>query len=260
MVISMRIFVVNSRKINAVISVVSVAALALATVGMLVSAKENRILPIYNVENSNKQIAVTFDAAWDDSNVDELISIMDEYGVKSTVFAVGEWAEKYPDAVKKLSDAGHEIANHSDKHRHIKSMSKDEFIADVKACNERLTAITGKTVTLYRGAYGEYNNMSVSAVESLGMYYIQWDCDSLDWKPDYTVDMIVSSALKKAKPGSIMLLHIGAKLTAEALPRILTELKNEGYRFVTVSELIYKDNYKIDSSGKQIRCAPGKSD
>lgn len=251
----MRVYVFHSRKINAFISAASVAVLLFVTVGMFVAAKANRLLPIYSVENSEKLIAITFDAAWDDSGLDEILSVLSDYDARSTVFAVGDWAEKYPDAVKKLVDSGHEIGNHSNKHEHISGMTRDAFMSDLKACNERLTAITGKPVTLYRGAYGEYSNMSVAAVEEAGMYYIQWNCDGLDWKPNYTTDMIVSAALKNVKSGSIMLLHIGAKLTHEALPQILSKLKAEGYRFVTVSELIYKDNYSIDGQGRQIPCA-----
>ncbi len=248
----MKIVVLHSKQINFFVAVSSVLALAFVTVGMLVSAKANRLLPIYCTQNDKRQIAITFDAAWDDSGVDELIEIMDKHSACSTVFVVGEWAQKYPDAVKKLDAKGHLIANHSNKHLHLKNMTTEQFVKDTKACNDVINQLTDKDVTLYRGAYGEYNNMSVEAIRKMGMYYIQWDCDSLDWKPDYTVDMIVESALKNVKPGSIMLLHIGAKNTAQALDKILSQLSSEGYQFVTVDELIYKENYYIDHTGKQM--------
>ncbi len=248
----MRVFVVARRTWIAAMSLLAAVAVAVTTAGCLVAARENRLLPIYSVEDSQKRVAITFDAAWTADEVDELIAVLEKFDARVTVFAVGEWAEKYPDAVKKLSAAGHELANHSDSHKHLDGLSKEEFCADVRACNERIERLTGKKVTLYRGPYGEYNNMAVAAIEEMGMYYLQWDCDSLDWKPNYTVEMVVNAALKKVRPGSVMLLHIGAEPMIKALPIILERLSGEGYSFVTAGELILKENYTIDHTGRQI--------
>lgn len=247
----MRVFVVPKKVWMAALSLCAALAVTAAAAGCLIAARSNRLLPIYSVEDSKKRIAITFDAAWTADEVDELVEVLKKYDAKVTVFAVGDWVKRYPDAVKKLSDAGHELANHSDAHKHLDSMSKDEFCADVKACNKRIEEITGKPVTLYRGPYGEYNNMAVAAIAEMGMYYLQWDCDSLDWKPNYTVDMVVEAALKNVRSGSIMLLHIGAEPMIKALPVILERLKGEGYEFVTAGELIYKENYEIDHTGRQ---------
>ena len=247
----MKILVLSSKQVNFILSITTVIALVVLALGTYVSANANRLLPIYSVENSKKQVAITFDAAWDDSGLDDIMSVLKKHNAQSTVFAVGEWVDKYPDAVRKLDEAGHLMANHSDRHIHLNKMNAQQFKADVLNCNKRIEAITGKPVTLYRGPYGEYNNMSVSAIKNMGMYYLQWDCDSLDWKPNYTVEMITKSALKNVQSGSIMLLHIGAKHTAAALENILTELEQEGYTFVTVNELILKDNYTIDHTGRQ---------
>lgn len=249
----MKILVLSSKQVNFILSVTSVVALALLTWGTYVSANANRLLPIYSVENNKKQVAITFDAAWDDSGLEDIMKVLKKYNAPATVFAVGEWVDKYPDAVKKLDNAGHLMANHSDRHIHLNKMNAEQFKADVKNCNKRIEAITGNPVTLYRGPYGEYNNMSVSAIENMDMYYVQWDCDSLDWKPDYTVDMITKSALKNVQSGSIILLHIGSKHTAAALENILAQLEKDGYTFVTVDQLILKDNYTIDHRGRQIK-------
>ena len=249
----MKILVLSSKQVNFILCVTTVVALVLLTFGTYVSANANRLLPIYSVENSKKQVAITFDAAWDDSGLDDIIAVLKRHNAPSTVFAVGEWVDKYPDAVKKLDAAGHLMANHSDKHIHLNKMNAEQFKADVLACNKRIEAITGKPVTLYRGPYGEYNNTAVSAIENMGMYYIQWDCDSLDWKPNYTADMITAAALKNVQSGSIILLHIGAKHTATALENILTKLEKEGYTFVTVDQLILKENYTIDHAGRQMK-------
>ena len=178
----MKILVLSSKQINFILSVTTVIALVLLTWCTYVSANANRLLPIYSVENSKKQVAITFDAAWDDSGLDDIMKVLKKHSAASTVFAVGEWVDKYPDAVRKLVDAGHLMANHSDRHIHLNKMNAEQFKADVQSCNKRIEAITGKPVTLYRGPYGEYNNMSVSAIKNMGMYYVQWDCDTIDIK------------------------------------------------------------------------------
>ena len=217
----------------------------------LTAAAAERLLPVYRVENEKRQIALTFDAAWTADDVDDLIAVLARYDAPATVFAVGEWARRYPDAVKKLAAAGHELANHSDSHRHLSALDAEAFRRDVADCNETLTALTGRPVTLYRGPYGEYNNAAVAAVQSMGMTYVQWDCDSLDWKPGYTVEDILAAARKNVRPGSILLLHVGAAHTAEALPLLLEGLKGEGYAFVTVSDLLLKGETVIDHEGCQ---------
>jgi len=249
----LKILVMSSKQVNYILCVATVITLVILALGTYVSANANRLLPIYSVENNKKQVAITFDAAWDDSGLDDIMTVLKKYDAPSTVFAVGEWVDKYPDAVKKLDEAGHLMANHSNKHIHLNKMNAEQFREDVQNCNKRIEAITGKPVTLYRGPYGEYNNMSVSAIKNMNMYYVQWDCDSLDWKPDYTVDMITKAALKNVQSGSIILLHIGAKHTAAALENILVQLEKEGYSFVTVDKLILKDNYTIDHTGRQIK-------
>lgn len=247
----MKVFVLTRRMWRTALSVCAAAAVTATAAGCLIAAQSQRLLPIYCVEDTKKRVAITFDAAWGADDVDDLIQILAEYDAPATIFAVGEWVEKYPDAVKKLAQAGHRFGNHSDAHKHLDDMSDSAFRDDVQSCNARIEKITGQPVTLYRGPYGEYNNRSVAAIEDMGMYYIQWDCDSLDWKPSYTVDTVVKSALKNVKPGSIMLLHIGAEPTTKALPIILQQLKKDGYELVLVEDLILKKDYVIDHTGRQ---------
>ena len=90
------------------------------------SASRSRLLPIYSVDRSDNLVSLTFDAAWSADDTDDIIRLLDSYGVKATFFCVGTWVEAHPDAVKKLHDAGHEIMNHSDKHPHITNISEEK--------------------------------------------------------------------------------------------------------------------------------------
>ena len=154
---------------------------------------------------------------------------------------------------KALADAGHEVMSHSNHHDHYNSLSTQQIIDDVTASNQRISASTGVTPTLIRCPYGEYDDHVIAAIRSMGMEPIQWDVDSLDWK-DYDAATIIRRVTehKHLGNGSIILCHNGAKHTAEALDELITILKQKGFTFVPISELIIRENYHMDVAGKQI--------
>ncbi len=211
-----------------------------------------RKLPIYSVATDEKKIAITFDAAWSAEDTDELIAILKKHNAKATIFAVGDWVEKNPEAVKKFHKNGHEMANHSDTHAAFSKISRDEIKQEILNCNKKIETITGSSPKLVRAPSGDYDNKSIEVAESHDMKMIQWDCDSLDWKK-LSVDEMYNRVTSKVQSGSILLFHNGVENTGEALDKILTKLKPDGYEFVTVSKLIYWDNYEIDHTGKQIK-------
>ena len=143
-----------------------------------VFATGNRKLPIYCVETDKKQIAISFDAAWGNDDTQQLIDILKKYDVPATFFVVGAWVDKYPESVKALSDAGHQIQNHSNTHPHMPQLSKEQMKNEIESCNQKIEAITGKCPTLLRPPYGDYDNSLIEVMESLNMYTIQWDVDS----------------------------------------------------------------------------------
>ena len=210
-----------------------------------------RLLPIYCVQRDNKAVSLTFDAAWGNEDTELLISILGRYQVKATFFVVGDWVEKYPESVKALMDAGHEVMNHSDDHAHFSKLSSEEIISNVSACSDKIEAVTGVRPTLFRAPFGEYDDNVVGTLISMGLHTIQWDVDSLDWK-EIPADEIVRRVTGKVGPGSIVLFHNAALHTPEALPAVIEYLLKEGYAIVPVSELILKDNYTIDHTGRQI--------
>ncbi len=174
--------VVSKTKAYMLLSLAAALVVAGTCFSVLTAARSRRRLPIYRVENSKRQIALTFDAAWTADDVPDILEILARYDAKATVFAVGDWAAQYPEAVKALAKAGHELGNHSASHIHLNKLDASTFREDVQRCNQTLTELTGKPVTLYRGPYGEYNDTAVAAIEAMGMYYIQWDCDTLETK------------------------------------------------------------------------------
>jgi len=206
--------------------------------------------PIYCVEKDYKVLSISFDAAWGNEDTQQLIDILGKYNIKATFFVVGEWVDKYPESVKALHDAGHEVMSHSNDHAHFNSLSAEEITADLNTCNDKIEAVTGVRPTLFRCPYGEYDDHVINAVRSLGMEPIQWDVDSLDWK-DLSAGEITQRVTSKVQPGSIVLFHNAALHTPEALPAIIEALLQEGYQFVPISQLILDGNYTIDHTGRQ---------
>lgn len=191
---------------------------------------------------------------WGNEDTQQLIDILGRYHVKATFFVVGDWVEKYPESVKALSDAGHEVMSHSDHHDHFNTLSAQEITADLTACSDKIEAITGVRPTLFRPPYGEYDDHVISTVRGMGIQPIQWDVDSLDWK-DYDAATITQRVTEKVGPGSIVLFHNAALHTPEALPGILEYLLGQGYDIVPVSQLVLPGeegvDYTIDHTGRQ---------
>jgi polysaccharide deacetylase family sporulation protein PdaB len=209
-----------------------------------------RKLPIYCTEQDEKICSLSFDAAWGNEDTQQLIDILDKYNIKATFFLVGEWVDKYPESVKALSDAGHEIGNHSDTHPHMPTLSREDMAKEINACNDKIEAITGKRPTLFRAPFGDYDDTLIEVLDSQGMYCIQWDCDSLDWK-DRSADQIYERVASNAEPGSICLFHNAAKNTPEALPQIIEHLTTDGFKILPVGKHIYKENFSINFEGRQ---------
>ncbi|MCD7729351.1 MAG: polysaccharide deacetylase family protein [Clostridia bacterium] len=210
-----------------------------------------RKIPIYCVGREDKYISITFDCAWGTDYTDSILNALRVSGVAATFFMVEFWAEKYPDYVKKIDEAGCEIGTHSSTHSYMSKLSESQIREELLSSSQAIAAITGKAVELFRPPYGDYDNLLISTAEDMGLYTIQWDVDSLDWKGLSATD-IAMRVINKVQSGSIILMHNNGEHTAEAVPIILQTLINSGYKFVPVGELIYRDNYTIDSSGKQI--------
>ena len=160
------------------------------------------------------------------------------------------WTEKYKDYVSAISEAGHEIGTHSKTHSYMSKLSSAEISAELESSAAAITAVTGKKVDLFRAPYGDYDDEVINTAEKDGFYTIQWDVDSLDWK-DLSASEIATRVTSRVKSGSIILMHNNGLHTAEAVPVILQTLIERGYTFVPVGELIYRQNFTVDSQGRQ---------
>lgn len=214
------------------------------------SSTNEKLLPIYNVKTEEKKVALTMNCAWNANDIDSILKILEENNVKITFFMVGDWIEKYPEEVKKIYEAGHEIGSHSDTHPHVNNLRYEENIEEIEKSNDKIEKITGSRTNLYRTPYGEYNTTVLQAAQDKGYYTIQWNLDTLDYT-GLTGNEMWNRIKDKLGPGDIILMHNGTEHTADSLGMLLKNIKEKGLEVTKISELIYKDNYTIDVNGTQ---------
>lgn len=251
----MRVFIISGKKLLIGLSLFVATTVMAVGGGTLVVGKvaptssQPKQLPIYSVKTEEKKIGITFDAAWGNSDTDQLIEILKKHNAKATFFTTGEWVDRYPEDVKKLYAAGHDIQNHSDRHPHVAQINPKKLIADTKACDDKIEKLIGKRPTLYRAPYGEYDNEMLATFEK-SHQVIQWNVDSRDWQRP-AIEKMVKSVTEHTGPGSILLFHNDIPATPIALDSILTQLDKAGYQYILVSDLVFKENYTIDGNGVQ---------
>jgi polysaccharide deacetylase family sporulation protein PdaB len=220
-----------------------------------VFSNNQRLVPIYSVETDKKQVAITFDCAWGSSDIPSILKTLDDNGCKATFFLVGTWIDKYPEMVKLIADGGHDIANHSNSHAHVNKLSYEKNREDIKACSDKIEKITGFSSKYYRGPYGEYNNTVVKAARDEKHEVIQWSIDTLDYTGKTPKEMC-ERINDKLQNGSIILMHNDTKYTSQGLQLVIDTIEEKGFEIVPVSELIYKENYEINSEGRQRSILP----
>lgn len=196
-----------------------------------------KLYPIYKVDTEKKDVAITFDAAWGADKTIEIMDVCDEFNIKATFFLVGIWVEEYIEQTKEIANRGFEIGSHSYNHPDMTKLNKQAMQMELIKTNELIQNTVNVKPNVFRAPYGAYNNELLSMLKDLGMHGIQWDVDTLDWK-GYGPSQVISRVKDKVGGGSIILCHNNADHVIENTRLILTTLKNEGYNFVTVSELI----------------------
>ena len=208
-----------------------------------------RELPIYCVETQKPQISISFDAAWGNEDTQTILDILASHQVKATFFMTGGWVESFPDDVKKIYEAGHDLGNHSESHQYMTKLSDEEKTQELMTVHNKVKELTGYEMFLFRPPYGDYNNEVVTNARKNGYYPIQWDVDSLDWKNISPEDMIRRAG--DVQSGDIILFHNDSQYLLDALPTLLKSYQEKGLKMVKVSEILLEGETTIDVQGKQ---------
>lgn len=185
---------------------------------------------------TSKKIALTFDDGPHPKVTPQILKILKKYEAKATFFVVGCEVKKYPQVLKDVANAGHEIGNHTFNHKKLTTLSLRNAKLQIDSTDAVIKAAIGHNATVFRPPYGAYNK---SIVNQLNVPNVLWSIDTLDWK-HHNPQKTLAAVQKNAKNGSIVLMHDIHQETADALDSILAMLQKQGYEFVTVSELTTK--------------------
>lgn len=240
------IWVVSGRKIKQLIVVLTAL---IFTIGIIYTEKEN--IPVFfsldgpkavhNVKTIKKQVALTFDISWGETRPEPILDILDKYELKNkvTFFISSPWSEEHPEIVRRMVESGYEIGSHGYKHVNYSKLTDEEIENQILKADSTLKNLAGKDINLLRTPNGDYDSRVLNIANKLNYTVILWDTDSRDWM-NPGVNEIVNRVLDNVHQGDIILMHASdsSKQTHEALPIIIQKLKQEGYEFVTVSQLI----------------------
>ena len=186
-------------------------------------------------------VALTFDDGPHSKNTDDILNILSKYNAYATFFMLGSNAEKYPDVVKRVFDAGNEIGIHTWSHKELTKLSSDEIKKEVDNTASKIEKITGKRPTLVRPPYGSINENVKNTIDNP---LILWNVDSLDWK-SRDKEKIVPLVLNDVQDGDIILLHDIHSTTVPAVEEILKYLVENDYQIITVSQMLNAKGYDL---------------
>ena len=185
-------------------------------------------------------VALTLDGGSIATYTAEILAILRQHDVRLTIFLTGQFVERNPDLVKEMVADGHEIGNHSYGHPYFTEIDDDAIRAELARTEEIIQQVAGVgTKPWFRAPYGDRDAHVLDVVAREGYRSVYWSIDTIDWREDATPDLVKQRIRDGLQNGAIILAHLGSPQTLEALPDILTELAEGGYRIVTVSELLY---------------------
>ncbi|HAE37624.1 MAG TPA: hypothetical protein DCG57_03165 [Candidatus Riflebacteria bacterium] len=197
----------------------------------------DKIIKEFKAESKDRFIALTFDDGPHHANTREVLDILRRENAKATFFVLGSRAQTYPDIVARMAAEGHDVGNHTWEHRGLGKSGRAEALQSLQRTNELISGITGKPCLIVRPPFGQTSQRVKELIHSQGWHEIMWDSDSRDWE-NKNPDRILYRVMRSVSPGSIVLFHDIHPGAAQMLPTLIKAFKNNGYRFITISELI----------------------
>ncbi|MFP3879991.1 MAG: glycosyltransferase [Dehalococcoidia bacterium] len=200
-----------------------------------------------NGNRDRLRVALTFDDGPNEPYTSQVLSILEQYGIKATFFVIGQNVRRYPDTCRRIATAGNVIGNHSYYHHKSLCLRRGKTVArDIKLAHQAIHTCTGFEPTLFRPPYGFRTPWLMRAVRSLGYMVVTWDNMTADWKANKSGEEIVQTIVRRVKPGSVIILHDGRdsrpsydrSQMLQALPFLIEALSERGFDFVTIPELL----------------------
>lgn len=197
---------------------------------------------IYSGDTDEKKVALTFDDGPEDLYTPKILEILKDKNVKATFFVVGKQVEEFPEMLKKIHNEGHSIGNHTWGHNNIKQLTDDQIIQNVQQTTAAIEHVIGEETILFRPPYGAFQDQQADVLYNQGYTSVMWSVDTNDWS-GATANEVLTRTHQNISPGGIVLQHnfkVPGRLdgTVKALPKMIDQLREKGYEFVTVDELI----------------------
>ncbi len=206
---------------------------------------------VSQIKTDRKVIALTFDGGANADGAERILEILKENDIEGTFFLTGKFIEKFPNETKMIVDSGGDIRNHSYSHPYFTKLTDKEIKVELEKTETELSRLNAVFEPFFRFPYGDRNKETISAINDKNYISIRWTVDSLGWKGSsggMTKETVRNRVLSKAAPGAIILMHLGTnpddktQLDSEALQEIISELKQQGYEFSTITEMLNIDN------------------
>lgn len=239
----MRIYYFTKRRILAVAALLLLIAgfLGFSLVYFTSAGVATRLIePIYQGNTGQKVVAISVNVDWGEEYIPQMLKEFAKYDAKVTFYVTGRWAERNQDLVKQMAGAGHSIQNHGYTHLHFNTLAPDQATEQIRKAEKVIQAATGKKSSFFAPPYGEHNKQLMTVTSDLGYRLVMWSVDTIDWqRPD--PNTIVKRVINKVHNDAIILMH-PTEPTVKALPALLGQLKQDGYKMVTIENV-----YSIDT-------------
>lgn len=231
-----KVIIVNKKKLMLVLVLMLLLVIFLATLKKISINTMNYYDPIYRGADDEKKIAFACNVVWGNEYLPDILRILKENDIEITFFIGGDWAEKYPEELKAIYNAGHELGNHGHNHKKQSQLNIEQNKQEILKAEEAINNVTGVKTLLFAPPYGDVNKTVTNCAEALGYKVIMWSIDTIDWNTkDYS--KILERVEKKQHNGAIILMH-PTEVTVKALPQMIKNLKDKGYEIVEVSEVL----------------------
>ncbi|HWJ02167.1 MAG TPA: polysaccharide deacetylase family protein [Verrucomicrobiae bacterium] len=242
----MRVYVIRPFQIGLIVmGLVLTLGLTMGSQRIFKSLPTTAPGPISGIQTNERVMALTINVDWGGEVIPGMLEVLKKENVKATFFVSGRWAKNNPELLKTMAAEGHQIENHGYSHPHPDRISVDENKREILRTEQVIEGLTGKKTTFFAPPYGEKGASGLRAANELKYITTLWTLDTVDWREDSTVELIVQRVVypqvklgvKPEKKGAIVLMHPKPN-TVKALPVIITSLKQEGFRFVSISQLM----------------------
>lgn len=237
---AMRVFYFTRKKVWKAVMVTAVILLLLGAAIVFSSTPSietaNLRDAVYQGSTGTKAVAITVNVDWGEEFIPAMLEQFEKYDARVTFFVTGQWAEKNTDLLGKMFAAGHSIQNHGYKHVHFNSLSAAQAAEQINSAEKVIQKTTAKKTRYFAPPYGEKNQQLLQVVSDLDYYLIMWSVDTIDWQRP-SPEVIVKRVMNKVHNDAIILMH-PTDPTVKALPDLLGALKQEGYKMISIDEMV----------------------